>query len=152
MSLLQPPGYSNRDNREPLPYWVDVQADLNLCWLNMPYCRFCRVLAHMRIGSVLITRLRRLIWVLEFVNTSNPFSFSEPLSVAFLCFFFSLKIVERFKIRKPKRVYMHACEWNPASILYKSIADRYRPVSYPDGPITARYRFNVECLQGRFRL
>ena len=29
----------------------------------------------------------------------------------------------------------------PASILYKSIAGRYRPVSYPDGPITARYRF-----------
>ena len=28
----------------------------------------------------------------------------------------------------------------PASILYKSISDRYRPVSYPDGPITARYR------------
>ena len=30
---------------------------------------------------------------------------------------------------------------NPVSILYKSIAGRYRPVSYPDGPITARYRF-----------
>ena len=30
---------------------------------------------------------------------------------------------------------------NPASILDKSIAGRYRPVSYPDGPITARYRF-----------
>ena len=29
----------------------------------------------------------------------------------------------------------------PASILYKSIAGRYRPVSYPDGPITAHYRF-----------
>ena len=29
----------------------------------------------------------------------------------------------------------------PASILYKSIAGRYRPVRYPDGPITARYRF-----------
>ena len=28
-----------------------------------------------------------------------------------------------------------------ASILHKSIAGRYRPVSYPDGPITARYRF-----------
>ena len=28
-----------------------------------------------------------------------------------------------------------------ASILYKSIAGRYRPVSYADGPITARYRF-----------
>ena len=30
---------------------------------------------------------------------------------------------------------------NPANILNKSIAGRYRPVSYPDGPITARYRF-----------
>ena len=29
----------------------------------------------------------------------------------------------------------------PASILYKSTAGRYRPVSYTDGPITARYRF-----------
>ena len=32
MSLLQPQGYPRRDKREPLPYWVDVQADLNLCW------------------------------------------------------------------------------------------------------------------------
>ena len=30
---------------------------------------------------------------------------------------------------------------HPASILHKSIAGHYRPVSYPDGPITARYRF-----------
>ena len=29
----------------------------------------------------------------------------------------------------------------PANILHKSTAGRYRPVSYPDGPITARYRF-----------
>ena len=29
----------------------------------------------------------------------------------------------------------------PVSILYKSIAGRYRTVSYPDGPITDRYRF-----------
>ena len=29
----------------------------------------------------------------------------------------------------------------PVSILYKSIAGRYRPVSYPDGPITAHYRY-----------
>ena len=29
----------------------------------------------------------------------------------------------------------------PASIFHKSIAGHYRPVSYPDGPITARYRF-----------
>ena len=30
---------------------------------------------------------------------------------------------------------------SPVSILYKSIAGRYRPVSYPDWPITACYRF-----------
>ena len=29
----------------------------------------------------------------------------------------------------------------PASIIYKSTAGRYRPVRYPDGPITARYKF-----------
>ena len=29
----------------------------------------------------------------------------------------------------------------PASIFYKSISDRYRPVRVADGPITARYRF-----------
>ena len=32
----------------------------------------------------------------------------------------------------------------PESILYKSIAGRYRPVSCADGPITARYGF-MEC-------
>ena len=37
---------------------------------------------------------------------------------------------------------------NPASTLYKSIAGRNRPVSYPDGPITARYRFMKKCLLG----
>ena len=39
---------------------------------------------------------------------------------------------------------------NPASILYKSIAGRYRPVSYPDGPITARYRF-IKNVLGKYR-
>ena len=29
----------------------------------------------------------------------------------------------------------------PASILHKSTSGRHRPVSYPDGPMTARYRF-----------
>ena len=38
----------------------------------------------------------------------------------------------------------------PASILYKSIAVRYRPVSYPDGPITARYRFIKKMLTGTY--
>ena len=30
--LLQPLGYPKRDEQEPLLYWVDVQADLSLCW------------------------------------------------------------------------------------------------------------------------
>ena len=34
---------------------------------------------------------------------------------------------------------------NPASILYKSTAGHYRPVSYSDGPITARYRFMLNA-------
>ena len=31
--------------------------------------------------------------------------------------------------------------YNPASILRKSTWGRHRPVSYPDGPMTTRYRF-----------
>ena len=42
MCLLQPPGYPKRDEKEPLPYWVHVQADLSLC-------RFCRALGHIYI-------------------------------------------------------------------------------------------------------
>ena len=34
----------------------------------------------------------------------------------------------------------------PVSILYKSIAGRYRPVRVADGPITARYRFRKNVL------
>ena len=47
LCLLQPPGHPKRDKREPLPYWVDVQAELRLCWSRRSYCRFCRALAHM---------------------------------------------------------------------------------------------------------
>ena len=32
-------------------------------------------------------------------------------------------------------------QYYPASILYKSTVGRYLPVSYPDGPITARCTF-----------
>ena len=32
MCILQPPRYPKRDEQEPLPYLVDVQADLSLCW------------------------------------------------------------------------------------------------------------------------
>ena len=36
MCLLQPPGYQKRDKGEPLPYWVNVQADQSLCWSHVP--------------------------------------------------------------------------------------------------------------------
>ena len=50
------------------------------------------------------------------------------------------------EIKNPYAVRSYACELNkgpicPVSILYKSIAGRYRPVRVADGPITARYRF-----------
>ena len=34
VSLLQHPGYQKRDKRVPLPYWVDLQADMSLFWLH----------------------------------------------------------------------------------------------------------------------
>ena len=37
---------------------------------------------------------------------------------------------------------------NVTSILHKSTAGRYRPVSYPDGPITARCRFIKNAIAG----
>ena len=39
--LLQPLGFPKKDEQELLPYWVDVQADLSLCWLHKSYCGFC---------------------------------------------------------------------------------------------------------------
>ena len=46
MDLLRPMGYLKRIEREPLPYWVDVQADLSLCWSHRSYSRFYHALAH----------------------------------------------------------------------------------------------------------
>ena len=54
MCLLQTPGYPKRGKREPLPYWVDVQTDLSLCWSHRSYCRFCRALAQIFIIFYLI--------------------------------------------------------------------------------------------------
>ena len=47
MCLQQPPGYQKKDKREPLPYWVVVQADLSLCFSQRSCCSFFfRALAH----------------------------------------------------------------------------------------------------------
>ena len=32
--------------------WVDAQADLSLCWAQMPFCRFCHVLTHFSCSSI----------------------------------------------------------------------------------------------------
>ena len=74
MCPLQRPSYPKMDKREPLLYWVVVQADLRSCWSHRSCCRFCRALAH-------------IYCVCEM---SNPFFF---LFFFFLfCFFFFLKI------------------------------------------------------------
>ena len=49
MCLQQAPGYPKRNEREPLSYWIDVQADLNLCWSHRSYGTFCRALAHIKL-------------------------------------------------------------------------------------------------------
>ena len=33
-----------RNKQEPLPYYVDVQAGLSLCWSHRSYCRVCHAL------------------------------------------------------------------------------------------------------------
>ena len=48
-------------------------------------------------------------------------------------------------------------KYHPASILHKSTSDRHRPVSYPDGPSSARYRFTLtadwaEALDKKWQL
>ena len=43
--LLQPRGYPKGDKRESLPYWLDAQADLSLCWSHRSHCKFCRATA-----------------------------------------------------------------------------------------------------------
>ena len=44
-------GYLKQDKWKSLPYWMEVQADLSLCWSNRSYCRFCHALAHFLIPS-----------------------------------------------------------------------------------------------------
>ena len=53
-----------------------------------------------------------------------------------VCFYFFCK-----RVCTTREANSFLLEENPASILHESISGRYRPVSYPDGPITVRYRF-----------
>ena len=33
--------------------WADAQADLSVCWMHMPFCRFCHALAQIQEMNVL---------------------------------------------------------------------------------------------------
>ena len=50
MSCLQPPGCPKMDKQKSLPYWVNIQADLSLCWSHKSYCRFSYMLAQILSG------------------------------------------------------------------------------------------------------
>ena len=62
-----------------------------------------------------------------------------------LTIFGQLKILIMFSINLNLKTFRLLRVWEglrfPVSILYKSIADRYRTVRVADGPITDRYRF-----------
>ena len=66
----------------------------------------------------------------------------HPMQVSQRCF---SPLAEDLSIRKdPNPDYVsftRSFMVFPASILRKSTSGRHRPVSYPDGPMTARYRF-----------
>ena len=53
-----------------------------------------------------------------------------------------LELLEEFQGKQK-----NGLESAKVAFFYKSIAGRYRPVSYPDGSITARYRF-IKMLTG----
>ena len=52
---LKPPGCPKMDTREALPYWVNVHADLSLCWSHRFYCRFCHALALISVCAIIGT-------------------------------------------------------------------------------------------------
>ena len=68
------------------------------------------------------------------------------LTMLYLCYFNEGAVCKSctycLLTTKANKLYKCYCSTHcPVSILHKSIAGRCRPVSYPDGPITARYRF-----------
>ena len=61
MCPLQPPVYLKRNEQETLPYSVDEQADLSLCWSHRSCCRFCCVLAQISYLFKFLVR-KHFIW------------------------------------------------------------------------------------------
>ena len=101
----------------------------------------------------------RLIWIctvcqwpfswdarLKWANSEVWSLQSRILSITAICLFTSTSVAF-FPVRSVfvgvlfYEVISFGLCFDPASILRKSISGRHRPVSYPDGPMTARYRF-----------
>ena len=57
MYLLKPPDCQKRDKRELLPYWVNVQAEMSLCWSHRSYCRFRFALAQLYLTMYAVNTL-----------------------------------------------------------------------------------------------
>ena len=78
------------------------------------------------------------IFSLSFITSSQHFIIIQSDQDLFLLTKL-MNTTEYMNGQKQSReaVQMHI----PASILHKSTSGRHRPVSYPDGPMTARYRF-----------
>ena len=71
----------------------------------------------------------------------QPFRLQELLN-SYLLILYSYKLARRHSF--------HLEGSTPASILHKSTARRYRPISYPDGPIMACYRFMKNAYWDKF--
>ena len=69
MCLLQPPSYPKTDKREPLPYLVNEQAELNLSWLHRSFFMFCHALAHLWFALPCISSTSQYAWHMR--NTKN---------------------------------------------------------------------------------
>ena len=74
---------------------------------------------------------------------SDCSSRSSLISVHTVCMYakIGLKSLQEYSADDRNRRHFQMQVFLPVSILYKSIEGRYRPVSYPDGPRTGRYRF-----------
>ena len=55
--LLQPKGYSKRNEQKLLQYVVDVQADLSLCWSHRSYCWFWLTFFYVEICATRLIRI-----------------------------------------------------------------------------------------------
>ena len=81
--------------------------------------------------------------VLSLLALMNEFSLSRHVNDRILLVWPGKQTIFISKIRASIHIMFFLF---PVSILYKSIAGRYRPVRVADGPITAHYRFIIDCV------